>query len=369
MRSKVMAPTFCLFIVFFIAPAQERAKRQLIVPLAEGGFVAFKSETAWADTKKTSLNFQEMQGVFDSQALVDENHVIHRVLVDKAGKFIFGYDLFVEPKPAAKQFKIAVNPLDSQFEGKLLARSSDGQQSSPANARISTLPQSAEPQLLEDGDSFALDLLINQNTGIKIVDIVKVSFDRSSLWDINPRTLPRDFTPDAVELSIKDYRLLINGTAVAFGKSGGCTGSLIWFYLPDRGRFIFSLVPREGYEFQKVGVVDNDKIEFTIKGDHYEWISSAPVLRGGGAWNLWVLHDPTYTPLLADSSSDPKKKKNKLEEIDSAVNNAKERASKIRDQKQTTFHTGSDAPDAKSNSRARVMIGGADRIENLWPKN
>src|SRR2546427_2560159 len=98
MRSKFLIAAFCLLISFTVMPAQERASRQLIVPLAEGGFVAFNSKTAWADTKRTSLNFQEMQGVFDSQALVDEDHVIHRVLVDKAGKFIFGYDLFVESK-------------------------------------------------------------------------------------------------------------------------------------------------------------------------------------------------------------------------------------------------------------------------------
>jgi hypothetical protein len=364
MRSRLLIIAFCLLNCFVVASAQERAKRQLIVPLADGGFVAFKSETAWADAKTSTLNFQEMQGVFDTQALVDENHVIHRVLVDKAGKFIFGYDLVVEPRPAAKQFNIAVKPLDSQFENKLLARNSD--QSSAANARISTLPQSAEPQLLEDGDSFALDLLINQYTGIKIVDVVKVSFDRSALWDTNPKNLPRDFTPDAVELSMNDYRLLINGDVVAFGKSGGCAGALIWFYLPGRGRFIFSLVPRERYEFQKVGVVDNDKIEFTIKGAHYEWISSAPVLRGGGVWNLWVLHDPNYTPLVADSSAEPKKK-NKLEQIDSAVNDVKERAGRIRDQKQTTFHP-DDKPQKQATKRVRLTIGAADRIENLWPK-
>ena len=66
MRSRLLIAAFCLLNCLAVASAQERAKRQLIVPLAEGGFVAFKSETAWADTKKSSINFQEVQGVFDT---------------------------------------------------------------------------------------------------------------------------------------------------------------------------------------------------------------------------------------------------------------------------------------------------------------
>jgi hypothetical protein len=64
--------------------------------------------------------------------------------------------------------------------------------------------------------------------------------------------------------------------------------------LPDRGRFVFSITPHEGYDFQKIGFVQENKIAFQIAGDRYEWISSTPVFSGGG--NLWVLHDPEYLP-------------------------------------------------------------------------
>ena len=62
----------------------------------------------------------------------------------------------------------------------------------------------------------------------------------------------------------------------------GCQGSLLWFYVPQRGRFIFSLVPREGYSFQKIGILDNNVIEFIIDGEHYEWVSTLPILPNGG---------------------------------------------------------------------------------------
>jgi len=168
-------------------------RSHLVVSLADGGFVAFKSETAWAGTTRTSATAQAPQGEFRSQALVGEDHMIHRVLMDAAGKYIFGYDLQIQTVPASKKFNIAVKPLDKQIENKLLASSPDSQP-----ARIATLPQSGEPQILNDGDSFALDLLVNQNTGVKIVDFVRVSFDRLNLWDDDPRTPPRDFTLDSV---------------------------------------------------------------------------------------------------------------------------------------------------------------------------
>lgn len=369
MRNKASILIFSLLIIALGSRAQERHPRQLVVPLADGGFVVFKSETAWADTTKTSVSLPSLQAGFDSEAMVDQNHVIHRVLVDASGRFIFGYDLFIEPSPALKRFKIAVNPLDVQFEKRLIARNPNGE-SAELQARISTLPQSADPQDLDDGDSFALDLLINQNTGVKIVDVVKVSFDRSKLWDTNPKTLPRDFTLDAVEMIVKEYRLLINGTVAATGKpTSSRSGALLWFYITDRGRFIFSLVPRQGYAFQKVGIIEDNKIEFTLKGDRYEWISKAPVLPGGGTWNLWILHDPKYTPLFDDSADPMGNNKGKREEIDSAADKLWDRINRVPDKNPSAaFRPDAGPRDKPSGKRIRVIVGGADRIENLWPK-
>jgi len=326
--------------------------------------VAFKSETAWAGATKTSATAPAPQGEFRSQALVGEDHMIHRVLMDAAGRYIFGYDLQIQTVPASKKFNIAVKPLDQQIENKLLASSPDGQP-----ARIATLPQSGEPQILNDGDSFALDLLVNQNTGVKIVDFVRVSFDRLNLWDDNPRTRPRDFTLDSVTLTVMDFRLLIDGNLVSSGKPGtNFAGALLWCYVEGQGRFIFSLVPRDGYQFQKVGIINENRIEFTVKGKHYEWLSRSPILPSGGTWNLWVLHDPKYVPF--GSQEIVRKEKNKLDRLDDSIKAAREKAAKIGDPAPETFHNKTEqvepVPAAK---RFRVMVGAADSIENLWPRN
>lgn len=371
MTTKGLMIAVLLFSLWSLAAGQEGTRRNVVVPLADGGFVAFKSETAWSGAggpaASTGAGSQIPQGEFRAQAFVDDNRVIHRVLSDAAGKYVFGYDLLIEAVPASKTFTIAVAPLDSLVENKLLAGGSNVQP-----ARIATLPQAGEPEILDDGDSFALDLLVNQKTGVKIVDLVKVSFDRSNLWDDNPRNLPRDFTLDAVPLRVIDFRLLVDGNLLAAGKPGTkFTGALIWCYVEGQGRFIFSLVPREGYQFQKVGIIEDRRIEFTVKGRHYEWLSSEPILPSGGPWSLWMLHDPTYVPFGTQEVS--KEEKSRLDKMDDSIKAFEDKVAKMRDPAPTSsFRKSTEArkPDAVQPppKRFKVMVGAADRIENLWPK-
>jgi hypothetical protein len=366
MRSKVWI--LVLLVIPSLVMAQEDTGRNLVVSLPDGGFVGFKSHTAAIDMPNSSAAVRELWTDFKTQAFADENHIIHRLLSDANGKYVFGYDLVIEAVRPSKTFNIAVKPLDPEIENKLLASNAE-----TPPARIATLPQIAEPQILDDGDSFTLDLLVNDKTGVKIVDVVRVSFDRSDLWKENPRTLPRDFTLDAVALRVINFRLLVDGNLVGKGKPGtDFAGALLWCYVEDAGRFIFSLVPREGYEFQKVGVITDNRIEFTLGGRHYEWLSSAPILPTGGVWNLWVLHDPKYLPF--GSQEIRRQEKSRLDKLDDSIKAAQAKAAGIRRSTPTTFgkqpetQESVDEANQRSNKRFKVMVGAADRMENLWPK-
>jgi hypothetical protein len=223
-----------------------------------------------------------------AQAFAGENRIIHRVLTDAQQNVVFGYDLWVSADPLTKKFSVAILPADEAFRRSFLK---DFTPLRP-NSGFTTFPKSTTPQTLDDGDAVSLELLVNQESGVKIVDVVKVTFDRATLHDNYSESIPKDFTLDAVALAVKNYRLLINGNLVSKSKSSiGCTGALLWFYIPERGRFIFSLVPRDGYDFEKVAILDEDRIAFTLNGDRYEWLSSASILPSGGAWNLWVLRE------------------------------------------------------------------------------
>jgi hypothetical protein len=362
MTSKLLALLICILGLTSSALGQSPAKRQLVLPLSDGGFVAFRSETSAADMKQGTA--QSLASLIYSQALAGENRIIHRVLTDADRRVIFGYDLWVNADPVTRKFSLAVLPADEAFRRTFL-KDSDAPR---ANDAFATFPKSTAPQTLDDGDAVSLELLINQQSGVKIVDVVKVTFDRSTLRDSTLEGQPRDFTLDAVSLGIKSYQLLIDGRLVGKSKSIiGYSGSLLWFYVPDRGRFIFSLVPRDGYAFQKIGVLERNKIEFTVNGEHYEWLSGAEILPNGGTWNIWVLHDTRYTPLFTSEKRMPQEKKpgllRKLEEVVVLGNDTNSLTLRVPGPaKASPKSSALDVPQ-------RVMVGGADSIEHLLPNS
>ena len=359
MRNRFWILLLSIHFLAIGAAAQNPAKRQLVLQLSTGGFVAFRSETPGS---KNIPESKSLASLLYSQAFAGENRIIHRVLTDAQQNVVFGYDLWVSADPNTKKFSLAVLPADEAFRRTFLKDNSSLQPTSS----FATFPKSIAPQTLDDGDAVSLELLVNNESGVKIVDVVSVTFDRSTLRESNLESAPKDFTLDAVELGVKNYSLLINGTLVGKSKSTiGFTGTLLWFYVPDRGRFIFSLVPREGYEFAKIAVLDNNRIEFTMNNERYEWLSSESILPNGGTWNLWVLHDTNYTPLFGSEASAPRstsKLPKVFDKIEGALNSqgaslALDLPGRSRDNK-----SGPIVPQ-------RVMVGGADSMENLLPKS
>jgi hypothetical protein len=341
------------------AVGQNPAKRQLVMQVSNGGFVAFRSETPGA---KSAPDSNSLAALLYSQAFAGNNRIIHRVLTDAENNVVFGYDLWINSDPISKKFSLAVLPADEAFRRTFLKDYTPTR----TNASFATFPKSTSPQTLDDGDAVSLDLLVNSESGVKIVDVVSVTFDRATLREGYLDSAPKDFTLDAVALSMKNYSLTINGNLVGKSKSNiGAEGALLWFYVPERGRFIFSLVPREGYNFAKVAVLDGNRIEFTVDGERYEWLSSASILPNGGTWNLWVLRDADYVPMFGTTLIPPRstqKGPNVFEKIEGALAN---RGAEV------TFNLPRRSGSAKTTTTApqRVMVGGADSMENLLPKS
>ncbi len=359
MRSRFWTLLFCLHCIAWSAAAQNPAKRQVVLPVSNGGFVAFRSVTSASDTKHIP-DGKALASLLYAQAFAGENRVIHRVLTDAERRVVFAYNLWVNADPIARKFSVTVLPADEAFRRSFLKDFTPMR----TNEALATFPGSTAPQTLDDGDAVSLELLVNQESGVKIIDVVTLTFDRARLREQYLESIPRDFTLDAVALRIKNSSLSINGTLVSKSKSSGCSGALLWFYVPERGRFIVSLVPREGYEFQKTAVLDGNRIEFTADGDLFEWSSTDSILPTGGTWNLWVLHDPEYTPLFGAEANLPKatRRSNILEKIDGAL--MRQGATLIFPTKETQTRSSKDPVVAPQ----QVMIGGADSIQNLLPK-
>jgi len=221
-------------------------------------------------------------------------NTIERGLINESTGVYVGYALQVERLENSTKLRISVKPLsekttrrlnESLWSKRFAEKWPDRQGHDPT-----PLPRYPEPMIIDMSDVVELTLWINPENGAQIGDRLRFEMDQ-------PIPL-RDFTLDEVVLKLTDYRLLINGEVRSGDKPllGGFVAPLPWFSVPGRGRYIFSIQPHEGYDFQKIGVIDENRISFTHGGDKYEWVSSLPIINQRGKWNLWVLHDPNFEP-------------------------------------------------------------------------
>lgn len=219
---------------------------------------------------------------------------IERTLVNETTGVYVGYALQIERLENSTKLRMSVEPLpekairqlrDSIWSKRFAEKWPNKQGYDPT-----PLPRYPKPMIIDISDVVELTLWINPENGAQIGDRLQFEFDQ-------PIPL-RDFTLDDVALKLTDYHLFINGEARSGDKPriGGFVAPLPWFSVSGRGRFILSIQPHEGYDFQKIGVIHDNRISFTHGGDKYEWVSGLPIINGRGKWNLWVLHDPNFAP-------------------------------------------------------------------------
>jgi hypothetical protein len=342
------------------ADAQD-GKSSLIVPMQSGAFVRIRTEAAPPSAGEYAGDLIKSE---------DSPDLLHRVFVDGKNEMFFGYELLVERAAESRYFWVTVRALSEEFLGELRERPSFRGRRLHPGYNATAFP--ASPQLLRDGDTFALDVFRNPRTGTKIVDYVQVSLSDPSLGRA-AADAPRDFSPEEVQLKVSDYKLRVNGETV-YRSTGGCAGAVIWFSLGDRGRFVFSLVERPGFNFQKVGAVRQNTVAFEWGGDRYEWESSLPVVGTGGNWNLWVLHDPDYkldlfgqtpAPPAAAAAEPDKTFAQKAADAERRVKQSRTRSAY--GLPPAAAEAEARPPARRAPRRTRVVIGSADSVEYLFP--
>jgi hypothetical protein len=218
---------------------------------------------------------------------------LETALLNENTGVMLGYELQVEPIDQGTKLRVSIKPLtatairglrESVWVKKLAAKWPNKAVTEPQ-----VLPQYPAPQIINLTDILKLNLWVNAETGATIGDQIRFALD-------TPQPA-RDFTLDEVALKLNGFRLLINGEVRNGERSfGGFSGSLPWFYVPGKGRFIVSIQPHAGYGFQKIGVLEHNKLSFSVDGDKYEWITQEPILAYRSKWYLWVLHDAGYQP-------------------------------------------------------------------------
>jgi len=224
-----------------------------------------------------------------SGGVATDKEWFQRYLTDSRQKKYFGYDVLLEPVNQGGDFRLTFRPLSRDPKRMQL--------SAPESWTVLPLPRYPPPQIVNAGDTIALDMMVNPTTGQKIVDYILVTRDQLTTSSLGGPA--RDFRVEDAELRVMGARLTVNGNAVEGASGpGGIRTSNYLFYLAGHGRFLTSLVPKPGYE--RAGEVRGNKLSLTIAGNTYVFTCTERVAPGPDAYNLYVRHEPDYHPKEAN---------------------------------------------------------------------
>jgi hypothetical protein len=241
---------------------------------------------------------QNLSNIFSSSG-TNEN-IVHRVVIDKKNKLYVGYDLEITPTAEISQFDVLIKPLSLNKDmSDTINKLGDS-----SNLSLRSIPKYPGKITVQDGDTISLDVLENPQTGEKISDLIKITWGKQKFDTYFPnKESPRDFTINDVQLSLNGFEAYVNEEKVKFS-GGGMSGSVIWIYFPNKGRFILSAIEQNNSGFQKIGIADDKTITFKYEGENYKFVSNNPVLAGGGKWNLWVMFDKNYKPFQSKNCAE-----------------------------------------------------------------
>ena len=222
-----------------------------------------------------------------------------------------GYDLLIEPQAQADTYEVSfwelgMGPLDVLMGGPR------GPSVNPAEWKKALPSAYPAPQMLRTGDTVSIDLVVDPDTGQRLVDYFSIQQQRimPNLARVaaGARSIPtapgvsgsaRDFSAEDAELRILQPRVSLNGAAQdtsTFTGALNANGALVWFHQPGRGRYILSLAPRQELGFVKAGEVRAGTISFTVEGETFTLESPAAFAAGHAPYFLYVLHDPGWEP-------------------------------------------------------------------------
>jgi hypothetical protein len=211
-----------------------------------------------------------------------ENNIIKRHLCYFARKQYFGYDLTTEALGDGK-YRLSFSPLSITPQKMEEIYPKEGSWS------MVPLPQQPVTQVVQSGDTVAMDLFVNPSTGQKIVEYIKVQGSNAG----GPLTVSgrsRDSSVEDGSLELDAPQLKINGVPSAESR-GTVTGSPVWIYVMGRGRFVFTLAPRLDLGFQKAGQIRGSVMTWRFGNDEYVLSTNGRIAQGNGTFDLYVFND------------------------------------------------------------------------------
>lgn len=257
---------------------------------------------------------------------VNQNfEIVHRYFYDDNAHTYFGYDVVIQPGPQAGDYRVtfydlSIGPLDFATG---LTDAPD-----PAQWRKLPLPSMPAPQVMQDGDVARITVSTDAASGQSTADLMRlqrpigmtaaamiVRQTMTSRGGGGPMASPdpptvsgeaREFSVDDAEMHMQRARVIVNGQNEDFGVAPRpVSGSLIWLFVPNHGRYVLSLSPRADLGFVKAGEVRGGIVTFTVGKDQVRLESPIAIAPGDAPYILYVLHDPEWTPTSDRQGAQP----------------------------------------------------------------
>lgn len=279
--------SFVLLMCAYSAVAQDSAPRP--GQLFSFGYTGDNNVEINIVVTTTPSDFREHisgGGITNAQEGNGASHYI----IDGAHRQYFGYDVSADATPNAGEYRVTISPLSwtpSKEQGPL----------SPV-----LLPKYPAPQIMREGDTLELALLMSADGKQQVVDYIQVRH-KPEPRAATSKSAAKDYTPDdgPIRFDFDSYAIWVNGAEYSLPTgSSSESGATVWFYYPGEGRYLLSLVPEEG--FSKSGEIRDTVIRFEA-GERQVEIRTAKLIVGdsSGAWNLYAFHDPGFQPKDAGS--------------------------------------------------------------------
>lgn len=110
---------------------------------------------------------------------------------------------------------------------------------------------------------------------------------------------PKDFSAEDAEMEISAPRVHVAG-AQDLSSANSTSGARPWLYLPGRGRFVLSLVPRTG--FVQAGEVEGRLLVIKDGSETITLQSLTPIVSEFTPFIVYVRHDRTWQPESGSAS-------------------------------------------------------------------
>lgn len=144
-------------------------------------------------------------------------------------------------------------------------------------------------KLVKTGDTVALDLLQNPQTGQRIVE--RITVGGKGLVSTAPQPV-RDFSIGDVQLYFSDPRLVVNGVEESLGIGWPISGNTVSLSRKGKGRYFISLSPIPERNYVLAGEVLGHGLSFKAGSDSIGLYSNTRIAPGKDRYHLYVLFEP-----------------------------------------------------------------------------